>query len=316
MSSKTDFLALFDTSSSDTEDQSAAPVNIPSETVTTPNISNSVEATNSPSSIFREMKVSPTLDLLETPTYVPSSADVNSTMTQAKKQQYDDSVATFKSASSSTKRQEPNKKVQKLVSDPPDIMKFFNEESSTPPTFSKLQQRKNRSQKWQQAPAKKVKKTYPDSLDIPTGYSPPTYENGWDIEAVKALVEHAQASIDPSVTLSLERTLYAALQHSWMLALGGIGLMSVGENKRVPTSLGIMMLTISMISVVGALVMHYIRLFQIKSGTTFKFWQTALFTSLITLCVLITLALELYFGVLYPYLRRAMSVQVENRDED
>ena len=125
------------------------------------------------------------------------------------------------------------------------------------------------------------------------------------------VLEHSKRkTVDPSVTLSLERTLYASLQHSWLLALGGVGLMSVGEGEKIPTSLGISLIGVSVLSVLGAMMMHYVRLLQIRSGTPFKFWQTALFTSFITICILLTLSLELYFGVLYPYLLRTRSVAI------
>jgi len=329
MSSKTDVLSLFDTSSYENDDLSQI-ASSPSETVTTTNLSYSFDTLetdkrNSPTSIFRETKASKTLDLLDTPgsssDYKNTKQDLDSVPVERdsssrkkeKKQKSDDSV-TYKSPGSGAKREGSKKKLKKLVPDPPDISRFFNEESTV--STSTLHQRKSRSQKWQQAPAKKVKKTFPDSVDLPAGYHPTPCGTGeaWDIEAVKALVEHAQASIDPSVTLSLERTLYASLQHSWLLAFGGVGLMSVGENKKIPTNLGIALLGISIVSILGALMMHYVRLFQIKSGTTFKFWQTAIFTSLVTLCILLTLALELYFGILYPYLLRTTSVQVENLD--
>ncbi|CAJ1941581.1 unnamed protein product [Cylindrotheca closterium] len=335
MSSKTDILSLFETSSVEDDELSPPPSSIstsPSETVTTTNLSYSfdtseAEKRNSPSSIFRENKGPSPLDLLDNPAtsfnnaegFAPTTVKRRSSSSndETKKQLTSDAGSYKSSASSKSTNQGSKKKVKKRIPDPPDISKFFNEESTKKPP-STLQQRKSRSQKWQPTPTKKVKKTFPDSVDLPAGYHSTLGGNGqsYDIEAVRALVEHAQASIDPSVTLSLERTLYASLQHSWLLAVGGVGLMSVGENLRIPTDLGIALVGISILSVLGALIMHYVRLFQIKSGTTFKFWQTALFTSLFTLCILVTLALELYYGILYPYLRRTWSVQVENMQSD
>ncbi|KAL3930143.1 MAG: hypothetical protein SGBAC_011889 [Bacillariaceae sp.] len=325
MSSRTDFLSLFEISSVENNELSTSPASSPAQTVATTNLSYDSEALetenrSSSSSIFHKYKGPSPLDLPDaqaktlkhTEASSPNAAKRSSSRSNTTKKQLPSDSFSFKFTSLKTAKQGSKKKVKKRVPDPPDISRFFNEESTT--STSTLQQRKNRSQKWQQAPAKKSKKTFPDSVDLPAGYHSTPYGNGesFDIEAVKALVEHAQASIDPSVTLSLERTLYASLQHSWLLAVGGVGLMSVGENKPMPTNLGIALLGISIVSVLGALMMHYVRLFQIKSGKTFKFWQTALFTSLITLCILITLALELYFGILYPYLLRTWSVQVEN----
>lgn len=136
-----------------------------------------------------------------------------------------------------------------------------------------------------------------------------------DIKFAKDPVGGVQISIDPNLALSLERVLYASLQHSWLLAASGVGLMSVSDKEKIPTRLGVFLIGVSMLSTVAALVAHFVRLFQIKSGKSFKFWQTTLFTSFITLCVLLTLSLELYFGILHPYLLRTASVAIAKEPE-
>mmetsp|Transcript_14645 Transcript_14645/g.35324 ORF Transcript_14645/g.35324 Transcript_14645/m.35324 type:complete len:306 (+) Transcript_14645:171-1088(+) len=220
------------------------------------------------------------------------------------------STSQFEALASKTKP----KKVKRFLPDPPDVSSTSDFSGLTRRSVAMGSPKDDESaSEWSfnKRSIAKLKRRITDMSETATM----DYQRARDLEALKAFVEHVSATVDPSMTLYLERTLYAALQQSWMLGLGGVGLMSVGNGTNDAINLGITFIVISMVSAVSALVLHYVRLHQIKSGEPFKFWQTALFTSLLTLCILVVLALEMHFGILYPYLLRTATVSVVNPEE-
>ena len=70
--------------------------------------------------------------------------------------------------------------------------------------------------------------------------------------------------IDLTLILGLERTLFAALNNAWLLAIGGIGLMSVGSDDNRANNAGIIILCGGIISSLIAYGMHFLRVWQVS----------------------------------------------------
>ena len=117
---------------------------------------------------------------------------------------------------------------------------------------------------------------------------------------------------DPNFILSLERTLFAALNNAWLLAMGGVGLMSVGNNDPIPLFGGIGLVGMAISVTMFALLMHFSRIHQVKTGKTFQYSQTVLWVAFIGIGTLVTMGLTLYYGIVYPFLKRTAAVEVTN----
>lgn len=115
-----------------------------------------------------------------------------------------------------------------------------------------------------------------------------------------------------AVLLSLERTFFAALNTAWLIAMGGIGLLSVGDEEEHSIPIGITVFGVSMACCIVALVMHAIRLHQMQTGQSFPHAQSMIWATVICILLFSTLAFQLYFGILYPFLQRTASVKVAN----
>jgi hypothetical protein len=70
--------------------------------------------------------------------------------------------------------------------------------------------------------------------------------------------------LDFTLILGLERTLFAALNNAWLLAIGGIGLMSVGSDDNRATNAGIIILCGGITSSLIAYGMHFLRVWQVS----------------------------------------------------
>jgi hypothetical protein len=70
--------------------------------------------------------------------------------------------------------------------------------------------------------------------------------------------------LDLTLILGLERTLFAALNNAWLLAIGGIGLMSVGSDDNRANYAGIVILCGGIISSMIAYGMHFLRVWQVS----------------------------------------------------
>lgn len=116
--------------------------------------------------------------------------------------------------------------------------------------------------------------------------------------------------VDPSIVLSLERTLFAALNNAWLLAIGGVGLMSVGHGDQNAKNAGIAILVGGIVSALMAFGMHMFRVVQLRKNMSFCYSQSLFWASIIALMTLVTLLLELNFGVMYPYLQREKTVTI------
>ena len=116
--------------------------------------------------------------------------------------------------------------------------------------------------------------------------------------------------LDLSLVLGMERTLFAALNNAWLLALGGVGLMSVGNGDRRATNGGIVILMGGIISAIVAFIMHAVRISELKTQKTSQLSHSIVWATLIASLTLSTLGLELYFGIMYPYLQREKEVTI------
>ena len=113
-----------------------------------------------------------------------------------------------------------------------------------------------------------------------------------------------------SLILGAERTLFAALNNAWLLAIGGIGLMSVGNDDARATNGGALILSLAIASTSIAYGMHVWRVNQMKNNKPFQLSHTIVWSSVIAALTLATLVLELYFGVMHPYLDREKTVVI------
>ena len=108
----------------------------------------------------------------------------------------------------------------------------------------------------------------------------------------------------------MERTLFAALNNAWLLALGGIGLMSVGHGDQHATRGGIVILGGGILSAMIAYGMHFLRLKQIVGSKPFPNAHSSLWAMMIASMTVVALSIEVYFGILYPYLNREKPVTI------
>ena len=121
--------------------------------------------------------------------------------------------------------------------------------------------------------------------------------------------------VDKNIVLGMERTLFAALNNAWLLAIGGVGLMSVGSGDERATQGGIAMLSSSILTAISAYTMHISRVSQLANGEPFHYWHTVLWAGVVSFLTLTALAMELNFGVLYPYLLREKAVTIVGEQE-
>ncbi len=119
-----------------------------------------------------------------------------------------------------------------------------------------------------------------------------------------------------SLILGMERTLFGALNNAWLLSVGGIGLMSVGSGDNRATRGGIAILIGGILAACAALFMHNWRVVQLRNNTPFKRIHTVIWASLVVGFTIICLIMELYFGVLYPYLNREAAVTIAGLTDD
>ena len=118
-------------------------------------------------------------------------------------------------------------------------------------------------------------------------------------------------TVDATLILGAERTLFAALNNAWLLAIGGIGLMSVGNGDTRATLGGASVLSFGISSALLAYLMHIRRCMQIQSNGAFlPFTETMMWSSVLVAMSLVALGMELYFGILHPYLDREKAVTI------
>jgi hypothetical protein len=109
---------------------------------------------------------------------------------------------------------------------------------------------------------------------------------------------------DFALVLAMERTLFAALNNSWLTAVAGVALMSVGKDDRA-TRGGICIVVFSIIGVFVAVCMHCVRIWQIRNDKALHFYSTIGWSVGVGILSFVALILELYFGTVYPYHSRS-----------
>ena len=124
------------------------------------------------------------------------------------------------------------------------------------------------------------------------------------------LKDETEGSLDLPLILGMERTLFAALNNAWLLSLGGIGLMSVGSGDTRATHAGVVIMLGGVVNAFSAFGMHFLRVQQLKHNRPCKYSHTLVWTAMVVMMSIIALILELYFGVLYPYLNREKAVTI------
>ena len=114
------------------------------------------------------------------------------------------------------------------------------------------------------------------------------------------------------LVLSMERTLFAALNNAWLLTLGGVGLMSVGVEAA--TRIGAVVLAGGVVAAVTAFVIHWMRFRSLLQSKSFRPNSSVVFVAVFFFLTIATLVLELYYGIQYPYLERAQKVAMSKVD--
>ena len=114
------------------------------------------------------------------------------------------------------------------------------------------------------------------------------------------------------LVLSMERTLFAALNNAWLLTLGGVGLMSVGVEAA--TRIGAVVLAGGVVAAVTAFVIHWMRFRSLLQSKSFRPNSSVAFVAVFFFLTIATLVLELYYGIQYPYLERAQMVAMSKVD--
>ena len=127
---------------------------------------------------------------------------------------------------------------------------------------------------------------------------------------------HGAHDIDGSLVLSMERTVYAALNQAWMLILTGIGFMSIGaKNDLIPDYLGAFILVVAIIFAAGSYIVHVCRLHAFSHGSrALSGVVTKVWIGLLVFTIVGALVLELQYAIRYPYLSRAKSVELVGAD--
>jgi len=114
---------------------------------------------------------------------------------------------------------------------------------------------------------------------------------------------------DLSLILALERTFFAALNNAWLLAIGGIGLMSVGEDTKGAIYAGVAILAGGILSALVAVGFHLFRIRRLTRGEECRYMHSVVWVASISSMTVCALVLELHFGLLFPYLDRERSVR-------
>lgn len=114
-----------------------------------------------------------------------------------------------------------------------------------------------------------------------------------------------------SLILALERTLFSALNNAYTITFVGTGLMMVGaSNDSIPDSLGIIIVICGLIFACASWVMHYARLRAFQRGASLDAKFSLVWTFFMTFFLFGAVAIELRYGILYPYLKRSKAVEV------
>ena len=135
-----------------------------------------------------------------------------------------------------------------------------------------------------------------------------------DIEAAEGIIHSdtmSNATKDFSLILGMERTLFAALNNAFILAVGGAGLMHVGTDVDEANQAGVIVLIAAVFMSLLAFSMHVVRIQQLKAEKPLSYSSSYFWTGTVTVAGMVILMLELYFALRRPYLDRSIPVTVK-----
>ena len=117
--------------------------------------------------------------------------------------------------------------------------------------------------------------------------------------------------LDNSMICALERTFFSACQTAWTVIFVGMGLMMTGANDSTPEHLGAAFLLSGIVYIAASWFFHVFRMRVIQRGEPLTMEGSTLWTLGITLLLVLSICFEMYYAVLYPYLRRSKVVELE-----
>jgi hypothetical protein len=121
------------------------------------------------------------------------------------------------------------------------------------------------------------------------------------------------SNADPSLIMSMERTLFSAFNQAIMLTISGVGFMSVGDNNPGgTTSFGAFLLVAGLIYVLISYFMHCWRLWRLERGLGLAPYDSQIWTGLLTILIFLALLFEVFYGFKFPFLDRSKSVEIAN----
>ena len=123
------------------------------------------------------------------------------------------------------------------------------------------------------------------------------------------------SNADPSLIMSMERTLFSAYDQAIMLTISGMGFMSVGDNNPGgTTSFGAFLLVCAVCYTLLSYFMHCWRLWRLGRGMGLAPYDSQIWTGTLTALIFICLLMEIYWGFKFPFLERAKAVEIANTD--
>jgi len=128
-----------------------------------------------------------------------------------------------------------------------------------------------------------------------------------DAEELVLLASHA----DPSLIMSMERTLFSAFNQAIILTISGVGFMSVGDQPG-PKAFGAFILIAGLCYAMISYFFHCWRLHRLNSGRGLAPYDSQIWTGMLALLIFLALAFEVYYGFRYPFLDRAKAVEIAN----
>ena len=123
--------------------------------------------------------------------------------------------------------------------------------------------------------------------------------------------EEAFPFLDPSLIMSMERTVLSAYNQAFQIMMVGAGLMAVGaKDDDTPAYLGICIFVAGILYGIVSYWVHYNRLRLLSTGQKISMESSLYWIGALMLFATIGMGFELYFAVVYPYLTRAQEVSI------
>eukprot|EP00448_Togula_jolla_P035576 CAMPEP_0170621338 /NCGR_PEP_ID=MMETSP0224-20130122/28547_1 /TAXON_ID=285029 /ORGANISM="Togula jolla, Strain CCCM 725" /LENGTH=224 /DNA_ID=CAMNT_0010947589 /DNA_START=47 /DNA_END=721 /DNA_ORIENTATION=+ len=124
-------------------------------------------------------------------------------------------------------------------------------------------------------------------------------------------VDSDDNELDGSLILSMERTLFSALNMAWTVIFLGIGFLTVGaQNDKLPDKVGVVIIICGVSFAGCSWFVHVARMRSFARGEGLGMNGSAAWTFCLTFLLVVAVAFELHFGLLHPYLKRAKEVNV------